>query len=46
MTTLDAPLYEARNISKSYGSVVALDDVSLFVRAGADLGCRRRAGPA
>lgn len=38
MTTIDAPLYEARNISKSYGSVVALDDVSLFVRAGEVVG--------
>jgi simple sugar transport system ATP-binding protein len=34
----EAPLYEVRNISKSYGSVVALDDVSLQLRAGEVLG--------
>lgn len=33
-----APLYEVRNISKSYGSVVALDGVSLSVRAGEVIG--------
>ncbi|KFF60212.1 sugar ABC transporter ATP-binding protein [Cryobacterium sp. MLB-32] len=39
MTTHDAtPLYEVRNISKSYGSVVALDGVSLSVRAGEVIG--------
>jgi len=38
MTTNDAPLYEVRNISKSYGSVVALDGVSLSVRAGEVIG--------
>ena len=32
------PLYEARNISKRYGSVVALDDVSMSVRAGEIVG--------
>ncbi|MFZ4896399.1 ATP-binding cassette domain-containing protein [Plantibacter sp. Mn2098] len=32
------PLYEVRNISKNYGSVVALDGVSLSVRAGEVLG--------
>jgi len=30
--------YEARNISKNYGSVVALDDVSLAVHAGEVIG--------
>ncbi|GAA1000689.1 ATP-binding cassette domain-containing protein [Subtercola frigoramans] len=38
MTLADAPLYEVRNISKKYGSVVALDDVSLSVRAGEVIG--------
>jgi simple sugar transport system ATP-binding protein len=38
MTAPDAPLYEVRNISKSYGSVVALDGVSLSVRAGEVIG--------
>jgi simple sugar transport system ATP-binding protein len=33
-----APIYEARNISKNYGSVVALQDVSLHVGAGEVLG--------
>jgi simple sugar transport system ATP-binding protein len=33
-----APLYEARNISKRYGSVVALDDVSMSVNAGEIVG--------
>ncbi|WP_382309406.1 ATP-binding cassette domain-containing protein [Herbiconiux sp. UC225_62] len=31
-------LYEARHISKNYGNVVALDDVSLTVRAGEVIG--------
>jgi simple sugar transport system ATP-binding protein len=34
----DAPLYEARNISKHYGSVVALDDVSVTIHAGEIVG--------
>ena len=34
----DTVLYEVRNISKSYGSVVALENVSLQVRAGEVLG--------
>jgi len=38
MSANDAPLYEVRNISKNYGSVVALDDVSLSVRAGEVIG--------
>lgn len=38
MTDQDAPLYEVRNISKNYGSVVALDNVSLQIRAGEVLG--------
>ncbi len=33
-----SPLYEARNISKRYGSVVALDDVSMSVNAGEIVG--------
>jgi len=32
--TNGAPLLEARNVSKYFGAVVALDDVSLTVRAG------------
>ena len=35
MTT---PLYEVRNVSKHYGSVVALDDVTLSISAGEVLG--------
>ena len=35
MTT---PLYEVKNISKSYGSVVALSDVSLKIHAGEVIG--------
>ena len=31
-------LYEVRNLSKRYGAVVALDDVSMFVRAGEVVG--------
>lgn len=38
MSTTDAPLYEVKNISKSYGSVVALEDVSMSVRAGEVVG--------
>ena len=38
MTDQDAPLYEVRNISKNYGSVVALENVSLQIRAGEVLG--------
>jgi simple sugar transport system ATP-binding protein len=34
----DAPIYEARGISKSYGSVVALEDVDLSVHAGEVVG--------
>jgi simple sugar transport system ATP-binding protein len=34
----NAPLYEARNISKRYGSVVALDDASLTINAGEIIG--------
>jgi simple sugar transport system ATP-binding protein len=33
-TTPSAPLLEVRNISKYFGSVIALRDVSMFVRAG------------
>ncbi|HEY4898313.1 MAG TPA: ATP-binding cassette domain-containing protein, partial [Candidatus Nanopelagicaceae bacterium] len=32
------PLYEVRNVSKHYGSVVALDDVTLSISAGEVLG--------
>ncbi len=34
----DAVLYEARRVSKSYGSVIALEDVDLSVRAGEIVG--------
>ena len=34
----DIPLYEARNISKRYGHVVALDDASLTINAGEIVG--------
>lgn len=34
MTTTTAPLLEVRKISKYFGSVIALKDVSCFVRAG------------
>ena len=34
----DQPLYEVRNITKRYGSVLALDDVSMSVRAGEVVG--------
>lgn len=33
-----APLYEVQNVSKSYGSVVALNDVSLKIHAGEVIG--------
>ncbi|HKX76045.1 MAG TPA: ATP-binding cassette domain-containing protein [Acidimicrobiia bacterium] len=33
-TTNGTPLLEVRNISKYFGSVIALQDVSMFVRAG------------
>jgi simple sugar transport system ATP-binding protein len=33
-----APLYEVQNVSKSYGSVVALSDVSLKIHAGEVIG--------
>lgn len=38
MSDPTSALYEVRNISKSYGSVIALDDVSLSVRAGEVVG--------
>jgi simple sugar transport system ATP-binding protein len=38
MTDTDAPLYEVKNIFKSYGSVVALENVSLAIHAGEVLG--------
>jgi simple sugar transport system ATP-binding protein len=38
MTTFSAPLYQAINISKRYGSVVALDEVNLSVHAGEIVG--------
>jgi simple sugar transport system ATP-binding protein len=38
MTEEDPVLYEVRNISKRYGSVVALEDVSLQIRAGEVVG--------
>jgi ABC-type branched-subunit amino acid transport system ATPase component len=34
----EAPIYEARGVSKSYGSVLALQDVSLAVHAGESVG--------
>jgi simple sugar transport system ATP-binding protein len=36
--TSDAPIYEVRNISKHYGAVVALEDVSMKLYAGEVLG--------
>ncbi len=33
-----APLYEARNVSKRYGAVLALDDVSVTINAGEIVG--------
>ena len=38
MTSDRQPLYEARNISKSYGSILALDDVSVRLYPGEVLG--------
>ena len=38
MTTVTPPMYEVRNVSKRYGPVVALDDVSLTLHAGEILG--------
>jgi simple sugar transport system ATP-binding protein len=38
MTGTDAPLYEVKNIYKNYGSVIALENVSLAVHAGEVLG--------
>ena len=38
MTGDRQPLYEARNISKSYGGIVALDDVSVRLYPGEVLG--------
>lgn len=38
MTASGQPLYEARHISKRYGSVVALDDVSFTLHAGEVVG--------
>ena len=38
MTRSEAPLYEVRNISKHYGPVVALDDVTMAVHAGEVVG--------
>lgn len=38
MNTQEPALYEVRNISKNYGSVVALDDVNLSLRAGEVVG--------
>lgn len=37
-TKSSAPLYEVQNVSKSYGSVVALNDVSLKIHAGEVIG--------
>jgi len=37
-TTAATPLYEARNISKHYGAVFALDDVSMAIHAGEIVG--------
>src|SRR5260370_40557054 len=36
--TLSTPLYEVRNVSKSYGSVVALDHANLAIHAGEVVG--------
>ncbi len=33
-TKTDAPLLDIKNLSKYFGSVIALEDVSMFVRAG------------
>ncbi len=37
-STLSTPLYEVRNVSKSYGSIVALDHVNLAIHAGEVVG--------
>jgi simple sugar transport system ATP-binding protein len=37
-TTKSSPLYEVQNVSKSYGSVVALSDVSLKIHVGEVIG--------
>jgi simple sugar transport system ATP-binding protein len=37
-TTKSSPLYEVQNVSKSYGSVVALSGVSLKIHAGEVIG--------
>jgi len=34
MTTNGTPLLEVKNLSKYFGSVIAIEDVSMFVRAG------------
>ena len=34
MTTTDTPLLEVRNVRKTFGSVVAVDDVSLQLWEG------------
>ena len=33
-TDTQAPLLEVKNLSKYFGSVIALEDISMFVRAG------------
>ena len=38
MTAASAPLYEVRNVSKNYGSVIALEDASIALYAGEVLG--------
>ena len=38
MSATSAPLYEVRNISKNYGSVIALEDASIALYAGEVLG--------
>jgi simple sugar transport system ATP-binding protein len=38
VTDLGAPLYEVRNISKHYGSVVALDNATMAIHAGEVVG--------
>lgn len=38
MNTQEPALYEVRNISKNYGSVVALENVSISIRAGEVIG--------
>ncbi len=34
MTNTDAPIYEIEHVSKFFGSVIALKDISMFVRSG------------